>query len=88
MMLHTKYQGSRPCGFRHEVFFSRFPYKSLFKTFDPKRGHFWPKGYNLNKLGRGPLGDATYMLHTKYQESRPCGFRQEDFSTFSLYKPM
>ena len=25
------------------------------------------------------------MLHTKYQGSRPCGFRQEDFSTFSLY---
>ena len=26
------------------------------------RGHFWPKGYNLNKLGRGPLGDATYHI--------------------------
>ena len=25
------------------------------------------------------------MLHTKYQDSRPCGFR-EDF-IFSLYKP-
>ena len=24
------------------------------------------------------------MLHTKYQGSRPCGFRQEDFFTFSL----
>ena len=25
------------------------------------------------------------MLHTKYQCSRPCSFRQEDFFMFSLY---
>ena len=25
------------------------------------------------------------MLHTKYQDSGPYGFRQEDFSMFSLY---
>ena len=25
MMLHTKYHGSRPCGFRHEGFFQVFP---------------------------------------------------------------
>ena len=42
--------------------FSHFPYISHCRG----RGHFWPKGYNLNKLGRGPLGDA--------------GFRLEDFS--------
>ena len=28
------------------------------------------------------------MLHTKYQGSLPCGFRQEEFFMFSLYKPM
>ena len=42
----------------------------------PARGHFWPKVYNLNKLGRGPLGDA------KYQISKPSDFRQEDFFIF------
>ena len=26
------------------------------------RGHFRPQGYNLNKLGRGLLGDATYQI--------------------------
>ena len=31
-------------------------------------GHFSPQGHNLNKLGRGPLGDA---IHTNYQDSRP-----------------
>ena len=29
---------------------------------------------NLNKLNRGPLGDAPYKI------SSPCGFRQEDIS--------
>ena len=63
MMLHTKYQGSRPCGFRHDVFFSHFPIKASVKHLTQGPGNFWPcKGYNLNKLGRGPLGDATYQI--------------------------
>ena len=57
MMLHTKYQDYRPCGFRQEDFFM-FPYISLCKKCDPGAGHFWPQGYNLNKLGRDPLGDS------------------------------
>ena len=28
----------------------------------PGWGHFWPQGYTLNKLGRGPLGDAKYQI--------------------------
>ena len=28
----------------------------------PGQGHFWPKGYNLNNLGRGPLNEATYQV--------------------------
>ena len=48
-MPHTKYQVSRPYGLRQEDFFMF----SLRKTSDPQ-------GHNLNKLGRGPLGDATY----------------------------
>ena len=26
------------------------------------QGHFWPLGYNLNNLGRGPLGKAMYQI--------------------------
>jgi hypothetical protein len=33
-MLHTKYQGSRPCGFRQEAFL-RFPYVTLNITNKP-----------------------------------------------------
>ena len=25
-------------------------------------GHLWPKGFYLNKLGRGPLDNATYQI--------------------------
>ena len=39
--------------------------------------HYKPKEHNLNKLGRGPQGDATY----KYQGCRPYSFRQEGFFT-------
>ena len=49
----------------------------------PGLGQFLPQVQNLNKLGRGPLGDATYQI----QCFRSYGFRQEDFFMFSLYKP-
>ena len=62
VMLHTKYQDSRPYGFRQKDF-SCFYNISLCKTCDPPgRGHFWPQGHNLNKFGRGLLGDAAYQI--------------------------
>ena len=62
MMLHIKYQGSRPCGFRQEDFFMFLPLKAYVKHVTPGRGHFWPQCYNLNKLGRGLLDDTTYQI--------------------------
>ena len=62
MMLHTKYYGSRPCGFRQEDFFMFFPIYAYVKHVTPRWGHFLPQTHNLNKLGRGPLGDATYQM--------------------------
>ena len=62
MMLHTKYQGSRPCGFEQEDCFMFLPISAYVKHVSPERGHFWPLGHNLNKLGRGPLGNATYQI--------------------------
>ena len=56
---------------------------SLCKTCGPlEQDHFRPQDHNLNKLGRGPL--VLVMLHTKYQSSMPCGFRQEDFYVFPI----
>ena len=49
MMLHTKYNGVGPCGFRQYFFI--FAVKKLYKT----------KGHNLNKLGKVALGDATAL---------------------------
>ena len=58
MMLHTKYQGCRPCGFREEEDFSCFLYISLCKTCDRGGGgggggggHSWPQGHKWNKFG-------------------------------------
>ena len=60
MKLHTKYQGSRPCGFRQEDV-SRFPYINLSKTFDPcGQAIFSRRGIIKKKLGRGLLGYVTY----------------------------
>ena len=56
--------------------------KAYVNNVTPGRGHFWQQGRNLNKLGRGPLGDATII---KYQGSRPCGFRG-DFFMFCLFQ--
>ena len=44
MMLHTKYQGSRPYGFRQEDFFQWFPSISLCKQFDLGAGSFLAPG--------------------------------------------
>ena len=62
MMLHTKYQGSRHCGFRQEDFFSCFPYISLCKICDHQARPNLAPGHNLNRLSRGPLDDATYQI--------------------------
>ena len=56
MMLHTKYYGSRPSGFREEDV-SCFPYV---KHVTPGVGLFLTPGYNFNKFGKGLLYDATY----------------------------
>ena len=63
------------------MIFSRFPYISLCKTIDPKGGAiFGPRAIILTNMEKV----HKVMLHTKYQGSRPSGFRQEDFFTFSL----
>ena len=57
---------------------------SLCKTCDPLGwDHFLAKWYNLNKLGRGPIGDAGCQISRIYY--MPCGFRHEEFFMFSLY---
>ena len=32
----------------------------------PAAGPFGPQGHHLNKLGRGPLGNATYQISRPY----------------------
>ena len=44
MMLHTKYQDSRPCDFRQEVFFHVFPIKAYVKHVTQGAGPFLTPG--------------------------------------------
>ena len=41
-------------------FFTFSLYKPM--SFDPRAGPFLAQGYNLKKLCRGPLVDATYLI--------------------------
>ena len=59
-MVHTKYQGYRPFVPDKKIFM--FSLICLCNTCDPCIGPFWPKGHNLNRLGRGLLGDATQNI--------------------------
>ena len=45
--------------------------------FSPGWAHFRPQEHYFNKIGTGPLDDASYQ----YQGSSPCRFR-EDFFMF------
>ena len=58
-MLHTKFQAPEPSDSGEEDF-------EVYFIFEPKilpqQGHFGPQGHHLNKLGRGPLGNATYQI--------------------------
>ena len=60
MMLYTKYQVSRPCGFRQEYVFMFSLYKPMYNMLPPGQAYFGPQGHKLNRLCRGLLDDATY----------------------------
>ena len=73
MMLQTKYQGSRPCGFRQEDIFMFLPIKAYVKPVTPKARLFLASGLYLKK---NVVEVYLMILHTKIEGSRPCGFRQ------------
>ena len=80
MMLHTKYQGSRPCGLRQECFFT-FPYISLCKTFDPQDRPI----FSSSKILCIILVEVhLVMLLTKYQGSRSVVSDKKIFKVFIL----
>ena len=77
MMLHNKYQCSRPCGVRKEYLFNFCHIDSYFEHATSEGGAtFSPKEPTLMKL----VESYSVMLLTKHQGSRHCRFRQEDWS--------
>ena len=65
MVLQIKYQGSKPCGFRPDIYmiFSLYAYV---KHVTPGAGPLLVPGYNLNKLRKSPRDDATYQISRFY----------------------
>ena len=55
-LLHTKYEGSGPCGFGEEVFFMFCP------IMPPRRGLYGPQEHGWQDLLRGPLYIATHKI--------------------------
>ena len=66
-MLNTKVQASEASGSEAEDFFIHiFLCISMVRNKDPlARGHFEPWDLGLNKLGKGSLGNATYLFSSR-----------------------
>ena len=74
-LLHTKYESSGPCGFGEEDFLCSSHCMSMGAN-DPRgKAIFDPRGM----VGRIYKEDHYKLLHTKYESSGPCGFREEGF---------
>ena len=61
-MLHTEFQASKPNGFEEEDFLIFFYVFLWFKPRTPGADHLLSWDLHLNKLGKGPLGNATYQI--------------------------
>ena len=68
-LLHTKYEGSGPCGFGEEDFLCFAPSRPRGRACMDPRG----------TVGRIYKEDHYTMLHTKYERPVTCGFGEEDF---------
>ena len=56
----------------------------MFQTCDPQCEPIQPQGHHMNKLGRGPLGDATYQKSKLYAFK----FQRRRFLKFSFFVSM
>ena len=69
-----------------------FPIQAYVKHVNPGASQFWPQGYNLNKLGRGSLDDATTrqraLIFGTNIKALCLVVSDKIISWFSLYKPL
>ena len=67
-----------------KIFFNVFPIVCLWELMTPGMGPFY---YPRGMVGRIYKEDHYTLLHTKYESSGPCGFREEDFYVFPMMPP-
>ena len=62
-MLHIKFKASKPSGSEEEEFLIFFYILLWFEPRTPWRGAILdPGSFILTKIGKGPLGNATYQM--------------------------
>ena len=61
-MLYTKFYGSKPNSSEEEDFLIFFMYFYGLNLGPPAAGHLGTCDLHLNKLGKGPLGNATNQI--------------------------
>ena len=65
-------------------FFNIFLCISMVGTYDPlARGHLGPWDLGLNKLGKGPPGNATYQISSTWAKQ----FWSKDFEVYFIFEP-
>ena len=67
-------------------YFHVFRKKAFVKHVTQGAGPLWPQGHTLNKVGKGPLGDATYQISRLYALWFPTGRFFHVFPYISLCK--
>ena len=81
MMLQTKFGNPGLYGLVEEDYFLIFTIYSQCKTCDPRGvANFDPRSMILTNL----VEDPYMMFYTKYEQSRPSSFREEDFLNFTI----
>ena len=73
-MIHTKVQTARPSGSEKEDFLIFSMYFNGLNLRSLVRGYLVSWDLHLNKIGKGPLGNAT-----EFQASELSGTKEEDF---------
>ena len=61
-MLHTKFQPSKQSGSEKKIFEHFSMYFYGLNLGPPGMGHLRTWDLHLNKIGKGPLGNATYQI--------------------------
>ena len=83
-MPHNKYQISTPSSFREKKKLKMGFFVPMFQLVTPRVGPVMTPGHHMNRLGRGPQGDAMYQI----SKLLAFQFQRRRILKFSSFVPM